>query len=198
MQTPLVNESPQGFVIVVSGLPRSGTSMIMRMLEAGGFQLLTDNVRKPDTDNPGGYYEFEPVKRLASEHGWVAGAVGRVVKVISPLLPSLPAAYQYRVVFLQRDMREVLASQRAMLVRRTQTDGSAGDHRMGLLFSKHLRRIESWLSQQPNMEALYVPYTGVLENPQAAAIRLTRFLGREADTTAMARVVDTSLYRQRV
>lgn len=192
-----MSASTQGFVTVVSGLPRSGTSMIMRMLEAGGFDLLVDDVRRADADNPGGYYEFEPVKQLAGECGWVAEAVGRAVKVISPLLPELPSSYRYRVVFLRRDMKEVLASQRAMLSRRSETDGKVNDNRMSLLFAKHLRRIESWLAEQPNIETLYLPYTSVLDRPSVAANRLNRFLGGHGDPNAMATVVDHSLYRQR-
>src|SRR5512139_2049136 len=107
-------------VIIVSGLPRSGTSMLMKMLEAGGVPLVTDGVRTPDEDNPKGYYEVERVKDLANEQDktWLRQSKGKGLKVISYLLKSLPADVNYKVVFIRREIEEVLASQKKMLDRR--------------------------------------------------------------------------------
>src|SRR5687768_1736541 len=105
-------------ITVVSGLPRSGTSMMMKMLEAGGLEPVVDHVRKPDEDNPKGYYEFERVKALENDREWLPEAKGKFVKVISMLLRHLPADHRFKVIFMQRNMPEVLASQKKMLVRR--------------------------------------------------------------------------------
>src|SRR3569833_79554 len=105
------------FITVVSGLPRSGTSMMMQMLAAGGMPMLTDGVRGPDPDNPRGYFAFGPVKRTPQDARWLAGAPGKAVKVVHSLLPALPGGYEYRVLFMLRDMHEVLASQDTMLRR---------------------------------------------------------------------------------
>ena len=140
-------------VIVVSGLPRSGTSMIMQMLETAGLPLLTDGVRPPDADNPRGYYEFEPVKAIKTDASFLEVAVGRVVKVVAPLLPSLPPLYDYRIVFVERALCEVLASQRAMLAQRGQAAGIAEGGALAKAFSKsaslRLRGTPSQASSPP-------------------------------------------------
>ena len=184
-------------VTVVSGLPRSGTSMMMKMLEAGGLQPLTDNIRTADEDNPKGYYELERVKEMKSGAAWMADARGKVVKVISALLQDLPAEQTYRVVFMQRRMEEVLASQRQMLVRRGQPTDAVSDEKMAAMFEKHLAKIREWLAAQPNMRVLYVKYNDILESPAEAAARVNEFLDNSLDAEAMAAVVDEQLYRQR-
>jgi hypothetical protein len=106
-------------IVVVSGLPRSGTSMMMKMLEAGGIPVLTDYEREADEDNPKGYFEFERVKNLKDgDDAWLPQAKGKVVKVIAALLTDLPSSYEYEVIFMRRAMPEILASQRQMLIRR--------------------------------------------------------------------------------
>lgn len=184
-------------VTVVSGLPRSGTSMMMKMLEAGGLQPLTDNIRTADEDNPKGYYELERVKEMKSGAAWMADARGKVVKVISALLQDLPAEQTYRVVFMQRRMEEVLASQRQMLVRRGQPTDAVSDEKMAAMFEKHLAKIREWLAAQPNMRVLYVKYNDILESPAELAARVNEFLDNSLDAEAMAAVVDEQLYRQR-
>ena len=138
-QTP----SSSQIVTIVSGLPRSGTSMMMKMLEAGGLPPLTDNLRTADEDNPKGYYEFERVKQLPKgDVAWLPDAQGKVVKVIAALLPSLPGGYHYRVIFMQRAMPEVLASQRQMLIRRGEDPNKIPDDVIAKLFEKHLKQVE--------------------------------------------------------
>ncbi|MBK7218139.1 MAG: sulfotransferase domain-containing protein [Candidatus Promineofilum sp.] len=185
-------------IVIVSGLPRSGTSMMMKMLEAGGIPPLTDKLRTADNDNPKGYYEFERVKQMdKGDTAWVADAPGKVVKVISALLKHLPPGYNYQVVFLRRHMSEILASQRKMLINRGEDPDKMDDAQMGMLFENHVRQVEKWLAQQSNIEVLYVHYSDVMADPLTAINSMSRFLGRDMDVRAMAEVVDPNLYRNR-
>lgn len=185
-------------VIIVSGLPRSGTSMLMKMLEAGGIPPLTDNIRTADTDNPQGYYEFERVKALdKGDTAWLANTQGKAVKVISALLQYLPSDYQYRVIYIRRNMPEILASQRKMLVRRGEDPDKVDDAQMTALFNKHVAQVENWLAAQPNVAVLYVHYSDMLKDPQSEALRVNEFLGGDLDIEAMVSVVDPKLYRNR-
>ena len=185
-------------IVIVSGLPRSGTSMMMKMLEAGGIPPLTDKLRTADNDNPKGYYEFERVKQMdKGDTGWMAQAQGKVVKVISALLKHLPAGYNYQVIFLRRHMSEILASQRKMLINRGEDPDKMDDAQMTMLFENHVRQVENWLAQQPNIEVLYVHYSDVMADPLTAINSMGRFLGRDLDVRAMAEVVDPDLYRNR-
>lgn len=187
----------QETVTIVSGLPRSGTSMMMKMLEAGGMQVLTDNIRTADEDNPKGYYEFERVKQIEHDKAWLEDAKGKVVKMIAALLKHLPRDYTYQVVFMRRRIEEVLASQREMLIRRGEPTDAVSDERLAELFHQHVKRVESWLDQQPNFRVIYVDYTQALKRPAQQAERVNQFLGDALDVEAMARIVDPSLYRQR-
>jgi hypothetical protein len=185
-------------VTIVSGLPRSGTSMMMKMLEAGGLPPVTDNIRTADEDNPKGYYEFERVKQLPKgDVAWLPDAQGKVVKVIAALLPHLPSGYEYRVIFMQRAMSEVLASQRQMLIRRGEDPDKIPDDVIAKLFEKHLKQVNDWISQQPNVRRLDVNYNEMLKNPQPFIEQINAFLDNQLDATKMATVVDPSLHRQR-
>ncbi len=188
MQTPTI--------IVVSGLPRSGTSLMMQMLEAGGLPILTDNLRTADPDNPKGYYEFEGVKQLERDQSWLASAAGKVVKVVSPLLRYLPAEHSYKIVFMQRDLEEVLASQRQMLQRRGRSAPN-DDEAMAATFRRHLADVEAWLAKQPNIEVLSVTYNAVIDQPAEQIARVNAFLGGVLDTAAVVQVIDRALHRQR-
>jgi hypothetical protein len=185
-------------IVVVSGLPRSGTSMVMKMLEAGGVAVLTDGLRTADEDNPKGYYEVERVKALASEpdRGWLADARGKAIKVISYLLKSLPSSFNYKVVFIRRDMEEVLASQRKMLARRGETEDTAPE-RMRSLFEDDLWRASYQLKRRPEFDSIEVQYSAVLARPLEEARRVAEFLGGGLDAEAMAAAVDPQLYRNR-
>jgi hypothetical protein len=188
----------QSTVTVVSGLPRSGTSMMMKVLEAGGIPPLTDELRTADTDNPKGYYEFERVKQLdKGDTAWVTDAKGKVVKVISALLRYLPADYDYRVIFVRRHMPEILASQRKMLINRGEDPDKMDDAQMASLFEKHLKQVERWLAEQPNIKVLYVHYSDILSEPAAQIARINEFLDGRLDTEKMAQAVDPNLYRNR-
>jgi hypothetical protein len=191
-------ESTPPPVIIVSGLPRSGTSMMMKMLEAGGIPVLTDELRTADEDNPKGYYEFERVKAMdKGDTDWVADARGKVVKVISALLQYLPANYEYRVIFMHRNLTEVLASQRKMLRNRAADEDAVSDEEMTRLFEMHLADVEGWLDRQPNMRALHVDYNAMLIDPRPFVAQIDDFFGMDLDREAMAAVVDPALYRNR-
>ena len=185
-------------IVVVSGLPRSGTSMVMKMLEAGGLPILTDGLRTADEDNPKGYYEVERVKRLAREadKGWLAEARGKGLKVISYLLKSLPPRFNYRVVFVRRDIEEILASQSKMLARRGEAEETAPE-RMRALFEDDLWRASYYLKSRPEFETIELHYSAVLARPLEEAKRLAAFLGGGLDAEAMAAAVDPQLYRNR-
>lgn len=183
-------------IVVVSGLPRSGTSMMMKMLVAGGLDALTDHLRTADEDNPKGYFEFEKVKELERDGTWLADARGRAVKIISKLLKHLPADHNYRVIFMRRKMDEILASQRQMLIRRGAPADTVSDQKLAEIFERHLRDLEAWLDKQPNIAVLYINYNETLTDPAAAIERINQFLGGRLDSAAMSEVVDSTLYRQ--
>ncbi|MCC7371226.1 MAG: sulfotransferase domain-containing protein [Chloroflexi bacterium] len=189
-------------VVVVSGLPRSGTSLMMNMLQAGGIPIVTDALRTADDDNPKGYFELEQVKQLSKgDVSWVAEAEGKAVKVISALLEHLPPSSTYKIVFMKRRLPEVLASQRKMLERRGEPTDTVPDAMMSALFEKHLVKIEGWLAAQANMSVLYLPYHEVAETPAKHVDAIVSFLGTdlglELDRAKMLEAVDPALYRNR-
>jgi hypothetical protein len=182
-------------VTVVSGLPRSGTSMMMQMLAVGGMEVLTDGVRGPDADNLRGYFEFEAVKRTVEDARWVQSAVGKAVKVVYLLLPNLPGEYEYRVLFMRRDIEEVLASQRAMLGRLGKAGADLTPAKLAEVIEAQIRRVRGWVSGQSNFSVIDVDYREVLENPLAQAARVNRFVGGGLDEGKMAGAVDASMCR---
>ncbi|MFN7925621.1 MAG: hypothetical protein U0Q16_36310 [Bryobacteraceae bacterium] len=184
-------------ITIVSGLPRSGTSLMMQMLVAGGMAPLTDNLRQPDTDNPRGYFEFEPVKATHRDSSWVAQAPGKVVKVIHTLLTGLPSGFEYHVVFMRRPMEEVLRSQAAMLARSGKTGANLDPAVLGALFEKQLEQVEAWLAARSNFRLMNVPFHDCLFDPHVVAANVNRFLGGTLNESAMAAATDANLYRQR-
>lgn len=185
------------FITVVSGLPRSGTSLIMQMLAAGGHPVLHDEKRGADESNPRGYLEFEPVKRLRTDQSWLEQARGHAVKIIHLLLRELPhdGRFHYRVLFLRRPMEEVIASQQAMLAR----GGKASAEPLALakVYQSQLVQIEQWLAPQSCFETRTIEYHRLLAAPAAMAEEIDAFLGHGLDTAAMASAVDPTLYRER-
>ena len=185
-------------IIVVSGLPRSGTSMAMKMLDAVGFEPVQDGIRQADDDNPKGYYEDERVKNLHKtiDKSWLRGARGKVLKVISFLLKSLPEANHYKIIFMRRHLDEVLASQNKMLDHRSE-ENPAGDDDMRKMYTEHLVQIQELIDKRESMECLYVDYRAMVENPATEATKIAEFLGGNLDTEKMTSVVDKKLYRNR-
>jgi hypothetical protein len=189
-------------ITIVSGLPRSGTSLMMQMLEAGGMAVLSDGERKADTDNPKGYLEWERIKQLPKDPSVIAEAEGKVVKVISQLVLSLPAGHEYRIVFMQRPLPEVLKSQDEMLRRRGNADSvassSAETYAIEEAFQKHLLEMNKWVEGKENMQMMKVHYHRVLREPRPVAEQVTAFLQGPLDIDAMVKQVDGSLYRNRM
>ena len=185
-------------IVVVSGLPRSGTSMAMKMLEAGGLQTVTDGIRTADEDNPKGYFELERIKDLANESdkSYLKEARGKVVKIISFLLRDLPQSNNYQVIFMRRDIEEVLASQAKMLERRGE-DSDTEDTRMTELYEDHLWKVNYLIKRAAHLDVLEVDYRAALEAPEEQARRIRDFLGADLDVEKMAEVVDPNLYRNR-
>ena len=188
-----MSEAP---VVVVSGLPRSGTSLMMRILGAAGVPLLCDDARAPDPDNPQGYFELEAVKRTADDTGWLRDAPGRAVKVVAPLLRYLPGDRRYRVVFMRRDPLAVARSQAAMLARRGATP-EAEPAALCDSLRRQQRAAETLLESRPEFDWLALDYDRLVEDPLSELERVIRFLGLDAGPDALASLIDPALRRQR-
>ena len=185
-------------LVVVSGLPRSGTSMMMKMLEAGGIPPLQDNVRTADEDNPKGYYEFERVKKLPVDTAWMPEAVGKAVKIIALLLTKLPLkGYRYKVLFMRRDIEEIMKSQKQMLIRRGESTDKISDEEMITTYNRHLSEVLNFLEAHSCFTVFFVNYNDLMRDPSDWVPRIAAFLGKEMDTEAMKAVVDPKLYRNR-
>jgi hypothetical protein len=186
-------------LVIVSGLPRSGTSMMMRMLEAGGLPIMTDGARSADVDNPKGYFEHERIKDLEREmdKSYLRAGRGKALKVISFLIPHLPDENDYRVVFMRRDLDEVLSSQDKMIQRLGTTDAAADREAMKEAYRNDIVRTRLLCRKRPNMEMIEVQYKATVEDPAETAHRVNEFLGGRLDEAAMRQAVDESLYRNR-
>jgi len=186
-------------IIVVSGLPRSGTSMAMKMLDAAGLPMVVDGVREADEDNPKGYFELERVKNLQAEadKSWLKACRGKAVKIVSSLLSALPNNNTYNVIFMTRDLDEVLASQTKMLKRRGETSETSDDT-LRELYVSHLEKTRFVLRFRPQFEWIDVPYAEVISDPLTQARRINELLGGGLDVERMAAMVDSKLYRNRV
>ena len=185
-------------LVVVSGLPRSGTSMMMKMLEAGGISPLQDNIRTADEDNPKGYYEFERVKKLPNDTAWMPEAVGKAVKIIALLLTKLPLkGYRYKVLFMRRDIEEIMKSQKQMLIRRGESPDKISDEEMITTYNRHLSEVLSFLEANSCFTVFFVNYNDLMRDPEDWVPRIAAFLGKEMDVEAMKAVVDPNLYRNR-
>jgi hypothetical protein len=171
--------------------------MMMKILEAGGLPIFTDDLRPADEDNPKGYYELEQVKALKDgDTSWIKAAPGKVVKVISSLLEYLPANHKYKIIFMRREIAEILASQKQMLLRRGESS-NGDDLKMAEQFQEHLKRVRVWLANQPNMDVLYVDYNALMADPAPEIKKVAEFLGLNNKLEAMLAVPDKKLYRQK-
>jgi hypothetical protein len=189
--------SPDEFVTIVSGLPRSGTSLMMQLIDKGGIPALKDEIRIADEDNPKGYYEFEPVKKTKEDPSWLKRAPGTVVKMVYRLLYDLPPEYNYRVIFTRRKLEEVIASQNVMLERSGKQGGGLPDEKLLGVFRAEIDKSNKWLAEQPNFQVLYVNYNEIVKDPAPQVAQINEFLGGQLDTKAMLAVVDPTLYRQK-
>jgi hypothetical protein len=191
--------SANDFLTIVSGLPRSGTSMMMSMLAAGGLSVVQDGIRTADEDNPKGYYELEKIKKLKDDATWLRDSQGQVLKAISQLLFDLPTdgSLRYKIIFMRRNIDEVLASQKKMLIRRGTYKPDVKDEDIRRMFMVHLDQIADYLRKHSCFDVLYVNYNLMLENPADKVDAINHFLGGKLDTQAMAKVIDADLYRNR-
>ncbi len=184
-------------VIIVSGLPRSGTSMAMQMLSAGGFPVITDGVRRADEDNPKGYYEEERVKELhkdGEDRSWLRANRGKAIKIISFLLRHLPDDNNYKVIFMRRDLPEVLKSQTKMLERLEQPNDTS-DEQMMDIWKDHLWNVNYFLKHCNHIDFMEILYSDAVKDPVKEVTRIRDFLGEDLNVERMAAVVDPSLYR---
>ena len=184
-------------ITVVSGLPRTGTSLMMQMLAAGGMPVLTDGERQADADNPRGYFEWERIKLLPQQPDCIAEAEGKAVKIISQLLFALPARREYRVIFMQRPLTEVVASQAEMIRRRGTIGAALPPAALIAGLGAHLNQITAWLKEKSNISVHRVEHQEVLREPLQVAESIQQFLDCPLNVVAMSQQVDTSLYRQR-
>jgi sulfotransferase family protein len=194
---PTPESTPLDFITIVSGLPRSGTSLMMQMLAAGGLPPLMDETRAADENNPRGYFEFEPVKQLRSDQSWLAQAQGRAVKIIHLLLRELPTdrGFEYRVLLMKRPIEEVVASQRKMLEREGKQSADAA--MLSKIYQSQLAQVEEWMRAQPCFSFLVVNHHDLINNPLVAANEINAFLGGNLEAELMARAVDPELWRER-
>ncbi|MFM7130894.1 MAG: sulfotransferase family protein [bacterium] len=185
------------FVAIVSGLPRSGTSMMMKMLESGGVPVMTDNLREADIDNLNGYYEFLPALKVKNDSSWLKDANHKAVKMVYQLLYDLPDGFEYRVLMMRRAIDEVLASQKKMLQRLGKPTDAIPDEKMAELFRSGLLKFENWVAQKPNFRMINVDYNKIVVDPLPQIAAINQLLGGSLDTDAMAEVVSPDLYRNR-
>lgn len=186
---------PGADVVVVCGVPRSGTSMVMQMLDAGGLPILHDQVRGPDRDNPRGYFELAAVKGSRDDVGWVERAAGRAVKVPHVLAAHLPLDRVYRFILVRRDLRAVVASQAAMLARLQRPGAALTEAQLIAAYERQLDELTTLLDARPGARRLELRYEDVLADPAGQAARLDAFLGGGLDRAAMAAAVDPRLWR---
>lgn len=195
-------DSPNGAnddsIIVVSGLPRSGTSMMMQMLAAGGIATLTDDERPADESNPRGYFEFEPVKKLGKQNDWVENAGGKAVKIVAQLLPRMPPRREKRIIFMARPLGEIVDSQTRMLERLGRKGAAISERQLAATYKKQVESLSKSLARRNGLTAITIDYTDAIADPQSTARRVNRFLGGTLDEQAMAAVIDRSLYRARL
>jgi hypothetical protein len=187
-------------ITIVSGLPRSGTSMMMKMLDKGNMSLLTDHNREADIDNPKGYYELDKVKELEHDNSWLEMACGKAIKIVSPLLQHLPmnSTHRYKIIFMLRSLDEVLDSQRKMADRISDCEERVKDNILKHNYSMHLEEIRHWMEKEEHIEFMYVNYSDVVSDPLSASEEIQNFLDTALNTAEMAGTIDHSLYRQRM
>ena len=167
------------------------------MLAEGGLPIVTDSLRKADDDNPNGYFEIEQSKALkGGESRWLYSANGKVVKIISYLLEYLPSDIEFDVVFMERNLDEILASQKKMLLNRDE-ETVISDDEMSDRFFDHVKAVKYWIARKPNMRVIYVSYSEMVNSPEVLCNSLVEFLDLPLNLQAMQSVPSQSLYRNR-
>jgi len=186
------------YVTIVSGLPRSGTSLMMRMIGEGGISILSDGLRVADEDNPNGYYEFERVRRTRQDPSWIPDALGKVVKMVHLLLLELPLTHEYRVVFMRRDLREVIKSQNRMLTRLNKPADDLPDERVAEIYKRQIETTLTYLqSHDDYFRVIEVDYNVLIKNPLDLVRRVGAFFDG-LNTDEMVKAIDVRLYRNQI
>jgi len=180
-------------IVIVSGMPRSGTSMLMKALKDGGLEPLTDGVRTPNEDNPNGYFEYEPVKNLKNDNSWMKDAIGKSVKIIYKHLNLLPTDYQYKIIFVERNIDEIISSQKKMLINMGKKN-TFSNQVLKIVFEKEIQKTKQWLLKN-KFEVLYVWYNLILSDPKKQMERVKNFVESDVDLDKMVSTVDPKLYR---
>jgi hypothetical protein len=194
MNTEEIREALKDTIVVVSGIPRSGTSMMMQMLDIGGIEILSDHKRKADKSNPKGYYELSAVKNLAKDNSCIKEAPGKAVKVISQLLEYLPKEFTYKIIFMLRDMEEIIKSQQKMLGKE---DSEKEIEIIKKIFVRDIRKVDDWTEKNQNVDIFKISYTDILNNPLKEIDKINSFLGLELNAEKMSEIVDPKLYRSK-
>ena len=184
------------FATIVTGLPRSGTSLLMQMLRDGGLPILTDSIRSPDEDNPRGYLEFEKVKQLREDSSWLDEAIGKAVKIVHLLVLSLPEDREYRIILMRRRMPEVIASQERMLARQGKPRSNIAPLELERIFNAQLTNVIRWIDERPQFQSLEIWYHDLITHPHPCVEQIDEFLGGGLDRNAMTMTIDPQLYRQ--
>jgi len=184
-------------ITIVSGLPRSGTSLMMQMLEKGGMDILTDGHRKPDENNTRGYFEVEKVKTLQKDNSWLNEAEGKAVKIIVQLLPFVSPDFDYSVIYMIRPVEEILRSQTRIISNLYKEKKTLAPEILEKTFAKQVRRVQQWMEAHPRIQTLYIFYPEVLHHPLNQARTIQQFLGLELDVKSMASAVDASMWHQK-
>jgi len=179
-------------IYIVSGLPRSGTSLMMQMLYAGGLPVSTDGKREADSANPKGYFELEAVKRLDENPGVLFGVQGKAVKILLHLLHSLSKENQYKIILMRRNLAAVIQSQNKMLAEKDIQQEKISPLRLAEIYSLQLTKTKDWLCAQ-KIPYLEVWYEELLKNPEKAIDILLTFLDIPLERQAMLAVTDSRL-----
>lgn len=184
-------------IVIVSGLPRSGTSMMMEILEKGGMEVLTDKVRQADEDNPKGYYEYERVKGLPKDTTWLQDAKGKAVKVLGEQIKHLPEGYRYKVIFMERELDEVIESQEKMLIRKGKDPDEISKDELKSILSDYMSMLKKQISSHKDMDVIYLNYNDIMSLPKHVIESISVFLSDSLNAKEMQAVVDEELYRNR-
>ncbi len=170
----------------------------MQMLAAGGIPPLTDSLRVADDDNPRGYYELESARQIGQNSSFLEAARGKAVKLIHALVVKLPESErEYRIVFMDRPIEEVIRSQSKMLEREGKAGANLPPNRLGAIFQQQREGARKNLDNRPDVQLLDLDYPSIIADPQGAADKLNNFLGGNLDVRAMIETVDPDLYRNR-
>ena len=184
-------------IYIVSGLPRTGTSLMMKMLEAGGLSVVTDDIRSADTDNPKGYYELEKVKNIFNDNDWLKTIKGRSIKMVSQLLLKIPKENTYKIIFMKRDLKEVIMSQKKMLINRKKKLPLVNDDTLEKFYLNHLNKITSFIDQSSNIDVRYIYFNKLMKSPLSELRKLQNDFINNINMDNMIKMIDTSLYRNR-